>query len=223
MQIKQFTKSLFFLAVTFGLGACAANPPSNSATTPEPAVKAEVKQQKQSILQALNLDSLLGTGSNNAKPEESKAGSSGDWRQEIVLRSLSLLGVNYKFGGNSVETGLDCSGLVRLVVHDVIGKVLPRRSEEISRIGQPVEADELKPGDLVFFNTLRKTFSHVGIYIGNNQFVHAPSSGGFVRIEKLDKQYWNERFNGARRLLGAAPGQASPTPVQTATPLSPTP
>jgi hypothetical protein len=122
---------------------------------------------------------------------------------EVVFRALSLLGVNYRFGGNSPDTGLDCSGLVRLVFNDTLGLPLPRRSEEISRVGGAVAPTELQPGDLVFFNTLRRAFSHVGIYIGNNQFVHAPSSGGSIRVESLGSDYWVRRFDGARRLLGA--------------------
>jgi cell wall-associated NlpC family hydrolase len=110
--------------------------------------------------------------------------------------------VSYKFGGNTPDVGLDCSGFVRLVVKDVLGKVLPRRSEEISNSSQAIKAEDLKPGDLVFFNTLKRTFSHVGIYVGNNQFIHSPSAGNSVRIETLDKQYWSSRFDGARRLVG---------------------
>jgi hypothetical protein len=142
---------------------------------------------------------------------------------EVVFRALSLLGVNYRFGGNSPDTGLDCSGLVRLVFNDTLGLPLPRRSEEISRVGGAIAPTELQPGDLVFFNTLRRAFSHVGIYIGNNQFVHAPSSGGSIRVESLGSDYWVRRFDGARRLLGAdgpgtlarAPGPtlASPAPA----------
>ena len=124
----------------------------------------------------------------------------GDWRNEVVLRALSLLGVNYRFGGNTPEAGLDCSGFVRLVVKDALGLVLPRRSEEISYASREIISDDLKPGDLVFFNTLKKAFSHVGIYIGNNQFIHSPSAGGSIRVDTLDKQYWTSRFNGARRL-----------------------
>ena len=120
---------------------------------------------------------------------------------ELVLRALSLLGVNYKFGGSSPDTGLDCSGLVRHVFRETVGTVLPRKAEEISRSGENIDTSQLRPGDLVFFNTLRRTFSHVGIYIGNDQFVHAPSSGGGVRIEQMSKQYWSQRFNGARRVL----------------------
>ncbi len=133
-------------------------------------------------------------------PSEPHAGT------ELVLRALSLLGVNYRFGGNSPDTGLDCSGLVRHVFREAMGVVLPRRAEEMSRTGSSVDTSQLAPGDLVFFNTLRRTFSHVGIYIGNGQFVHAPSSGGGVRIEHLSKQYWTQRFNGARRLVAESLG-----------------
>lgn len=120
---------------------------------------------------------------------------------ELVSQALGLLGVRYKWGGNSPETGLDCSGLVRHVFEEAAGVVLPRRAIEMSRAGQPVHRHELSPGDLVFFNTLRRAFSHVGIYIGDGHFVHAPSSGGKVRVERLEASYWASRFNGARRLL----------------------
>ncbi|MCO5107264.1 MAG: C40 family peptidase [Burkholderiaceae bacterium] len=122
---------------------------------------------------------------------------------ELVIRSLSLLGVRYRFGGNSPDTGLDCSGLVRHVYEGALGLVLPRRSEEMSRKGESVALDQLRPGDLVFFRTLRRAFSHVGIYIGDNRFVHAPSRGGQVRVEQIDNRYWMRRFNGARRIAAA--------------------
>jgi cell wall-associated NlpC family hydrolase len=127
--------------------------------------------------------------------------SIGQFGGELVLRAMNLLGVNYKFGGNTPDTGFDCSGFVRYVVKEAFGLVLPRRSEDISRAGQSISVDQLLPGDLVFFNTLKKTFSHVGIYVGNNQFVHAPSSGGGVRVESIDKNYWQSRFDGARRII----------------------
>jgi hypothetical protein len=126
---------------------------------------------------------------------------------EVVLRALSLLGVNYRFGGNTPDSGLDCSGLVRFVFHESLGMPLPRRSEEMSRVGSAISPRELQPGDLVFFNTLRRAFSHVGIYIGNNQFVHAPAAGKSIRVESLASDYWVRRFDGARRLLdGDGPG-----------------
>ena len=133
-----------------------------------------------------------GPGAPNAGPPVSS---------ELVLRALSLLGVHYRFGGNSPESGLDCSGLVRYVFREATGLVLPRRAEEMSRVGEHVNEEELRPGDLVFFNTLRRAFSHVGIYIGEGRFVHAPSTGKEVSVEEIDRRYWQHRFNGGRRLL----------------------
>lgn len=136
-----------------------------------------------------------------APPEPAREGTRTG--AELVIRSLALLGVQYRFGGNSPDTGLDCSGLVRHVYQGALGLVLPRRSEEISRKGESVSLDQLRPGDLVFFNTLRRAFSHVGIYIGGNRFVHAPSRGGQVRVEHIDNRYWMSRFNGGRRIAAS--------------------
>lgn len=121
---------------------------------------------------------------------------------DMALRAFSFIDIRYRFGGNSPETGFDCSGLVGRVVHDTLGVKLPRTARDMSQIGQPVKKEDLKPGDLVFFNTLRRAFSHVGIYLGENRFVHAPSSGGGVRIDDMQHQYWVGRFNGARRVVG---------------------
>lgn len=118
----------------------------------------------------------------------------------LVADALGLIGISYRMGGNTPQSGFDCSGLVRYVFQSAIGLDLPRRAEEISRIGTKVDRHELKPGDLVFYKTLRKTFSHVGIYLGNNRFIHAPSAGGAVRIDDMTQSYWAARFNGARRV-----------------------
>ena len=123
--------------------------------------------------------------------------------QELVVRALSFVGVNYRHGGETPETGFDCSGLVRHVFRESLGLLLPRTSRDISRVGESVQRDELQPGDLVFFNTLRRGFSHVGIYLGEDRFVHAPAKGGEVRIEDMRKSYWVKRFNGARRIAAA--------------------
>lgn len=123
--------------------------------------------------------------------------------QELVLRSLSFIGVNYRRGGESPEKGFDCSGFVRHVFRETIGLVLPRTSREISRVGETVHTHDLKPGDLVFYNTRRSGFSHVGIYLGEHRFVHAPATGGEVRIEDMRAGYWVRRFNGARRVVMA--------------------
>jgi hypothetical protein len=106
---------------------------------------------------------------------------------------------------NSPETGLDCSGLVRYVFQEVTGVSLPRTAKELSGLGSKVTIADLKPGDLVFFNTRRFAFSHVGIYLGDNRFVHAPRRGKEVTIASLDQAYWQKHFNGARRLVGVLP------------------
>lgn len=121
--------------------------------------------------------------------------------QQLVDEALDYLGVRYRFGGTSPETGLDCSGLVLNVFRNAIGFDLPRTASEMARMGDKIGRQDLKPGDLVFFNTMRRAFSHVGIYLGNGKFVHAPSSGGKVRVEAISTGYWAKRFNGARRLI----------------------
>ncbi|MAF05370.1 C40 family peptidase [Herbaspirillum huttiense] len=120
---------------------------------------------------------------------------------ELATQALAMLGINYRYGGNSPDTGLDCSGLVRYVFKEAWGTDLPRTSLEISRVGEKIGSDNLQPGDLVFYNTLRRGFSHVGIYLGDGKFIHSPSAGGQVRIESMDESYWKKRFNGARRII----------------------
>ncbi len=124
------------------------------------------------------------------------AGKAGD----VVVGALNMIGVRYRWGGNTPDSGLDCSGFVRYVFQDTLGMALPRRAEEMSRVGEKVSMSDLKPGDLVFFNTMRRTFSHVGIYIGDNKFVHSPSTGSTIRVDDLDEGYWEKRFTGARRI-----------------------
>ena len=119
---------------------------------------------------------------------------------ELAMTAMTLIGVHYKYGGNSPETGIDCSGLVRYVFKEAWGTTLPRTSLELSRVGEEVERDELQPGDLVFYSTRRRNYSHVGIYLGDNKFIHAPSSGKTVRIDNMEQGYWKNRFNGARRI-----------------------
>lgn len=121
--------------------------------------------------------------------------------QDVILQGLKLVGVRYRFGGNNEDSGLDCSGFVRLVFKDSIGASLPRTAKEMSEVGQQIDASQLKPGDLVFFNTMRRTFSHVGIYLGDNHFMHAPRTGAEVRVESMESSYWMQRYNGARRIL----------------------
>lgn len=119
---------------------------------------------------------------------------------DMVLTGLSYIGIPYRYGGNNPEQGFDCSGLVRWVFRHTLGIVLPRRSADMAKEGQEVSREELEPGDLVFFNTLRRPYSHVGIYVGSGNFLHAPSSGGRVQVENIDELYWKKAWNGARRL-----------------------
>ncbi|MGV0954271.1 MAG: C40 family peptidase [Fluviibacter sp.] len=130
--------------------------------------------------------------------------------QDLVIKGLEFVGVPYRRGGNTVESGLDCSGFTRLVFLDSNGIDLPRTAAEQSQMGTRVSMEELKPGDLVFFNTMRRANSHVGIYLGNDQFVHAPKPGAEIRVENMHQAYWVNKYNGARRLDGvtAAPSRA---------------
>lgn len=117
--------------------------------------------------------------------------------------ALAALGIKYSYGGDTPSTGFDCSGLVIYAAEKSLGLKLPRRSAEIAREGISVKTNELRKGDLVFFNTLGHRFSHVGIYLGDRKFVHAPRAGSVVRIEDMDQTYWKKRYNGARRLVAS--------------------
>lgn len=121
---------------------------------------------------------------------------------DLVIYAMSLADTPYRYGGNSADGGFDCSGFVGHVYRQTLGVSLPRTSREISRVGTPISRSDLRPGDLVFYNTLRASFSHVGIYIGDGKFVHSPKSGDRVRTEQMQMRYWQERFDGARRIGG---------------------
>ncbi len=121
--------------------------------------------------------------------------------QDVILKGLELVGINYRMGGTDLESGLDCSSYVQMVYREAAGLVLPRTAKEQSQLGEEIDKSELKPGDLVFFNTMRRTFSHVGIYLGDNYFLHAPRAGSAVRVESMQTSYWVQRYNGARRVI----------------------
>ncbi len=123
---------------------------------------------------------------------------------DLVVTAMAFLGVPYRRGGDSAETGFDCSGFVKAIYQQAAGLVLPRLAKEQAAATQTIDRRELQPGDLVFFNTLRRTFSHVGIYIGDNKFIHSPKPGAQVRVEDMGVPYWSSRFDGARRVLPVA-------------------
>jgi len=133
-------------------------------------------------------------------PLQSARNAFGGKASELVMQAMGLLGVPYKRGGNSEEKGFDCSGFVRYMYEKSVGLVLPRRAEEQAKVTEEISRSELKPGDLVFFNTLKRTFSHVGIYVGDGKFIHAPRPGKAVRVDDMREAYWQQRFNGARRV-----------------------
>ena len=149
-----------------------------------------------------------------------------DQASDMVVTAMNFLGVKYRRGGISAENGFDCSGFTRHVF-EMVGVVLPRRADEQAKAPGlvPVKLDDLKPGDLVFFNTLKRTFSHVGIYVGDGKFIHSPRPGGEVRVESMSFAYWKKRYTGARRADLAAnlppaadPALAPPAAAETPAP-----
>lgn len=146
----------------------------------------------------------------------------GQTASNLVVNAMGLLGVPYKRGGNTAETGFDCSGFVVSVYQQSIGLLLPRKAEQQAAATEQIDKTDLQPGDLVFFNTMRRAFSHVGIYVGNGKFIHAPKPGAEVRIENMGGSYWLQRFDGARR-VAAGQSDSATQPSQTAQALSGTP
>ena len=133
--------------------------------------------------------------------------SVGEKASELVVNAMGFLGVPYRRGGNSVETGFDCSGFVRAMYQQTVGLILPRSADQQAAATQTIDKNDLQPGDLVFFNTMRRAFSHVGIYIGDNKFIHSPKPGAEVRVDDMRLGYWKTRFNGARRVESTVAAQ----------------
>jgi cell wall-associated NlpC family hydrolase len=141
-----------------------------------------------------------------------KAHTVADKASNLVFNAMGFLGVPYRRGGNSAETGFDCSGFVKAMYEQTIGLVLPRRANEQAAATQAIDKKDLQPGDLVFFNTMKRAFSHVGIYVGEGKFIHSPKPGAQVRVEDMGGSYWQQRFNGARRVISSIRDEAAPTP-----------
>jgi cell wall-associated NlpC family hydrolase len=141
----------------------------------------------------------------SALPASASEPAAGSLKSDTpAAHAMLAVGVRYRFGGSSPATGFDCSGLVTHVFEQAWGVALPHNAQAQSRIGIPVRLRELEPGDLVFYNTRNRPYSHVGIYLGEGRFIHAPRPGKRVRVESLKSSYWMARFNGGRRLAPPA-------------------
>ena len=134
----------------------------------------------------------------------------GNKASELVVSAMGALGVPYRRGGNSFESGFDCSGFVRAIYEQTVGLILPRKAEQQAAATQTIDRSELVPGDLVFFNTMKRAFSHVGIYVGDDKFIHSPKPGAEVRVEDMRLSYWSRRFDGARRVTEPATQAQTP-------------
>ncbi len=131
-----------------------------------------------------------------------KASAVSSKASELVVSAMGALGVPYRRGGSTFEGGFDCSGFVRAMYEQTVGLILPRKAEQQAAVTQKIDRQDLQPGDLVFFNTMRRAFSHVGIYLGDGKFIHSPKPGAEVRVEDMALPYWSRRFDGARRVPG---------------------
>ncbi|MDF7676175.1 C40 family peptidase [Neisseriaceae bacterium ESL0693] len=121
--------------------------------------------------------------------------------QEILMRSMSLIGTPYRYGGSSRQQGFDCSGMVQYVYQTALNVPLPRTARDIAAVSRKIPVRNLQVGDLVFFNTSGQPYSHMGLYIGQGKFIHAPSSRGVIRTASLDQAYFKQRFIDARTLF----------------------
>ena len=199
-------------AASCGTQAAPDAAPANGAPAASPAATAPGNALTDPIMNLLGERGLLRPLASSALVE-SVRNSVRDTASDLVMSAMNFLGVPYRRGGNTEESGFDCSGFTRHVFENSIGLVLPRRADEQATTAGllAINRAELKPGDLVFFNTMKRTFSHVGIYVGDDKFIHSPRSGSEVRIEDMRESYWSRRFTGARRAdLSAATG-ALPT------------
>jgi cell wall-associated NlpC family hydrolase len=167
------------------LGACSSVPPAPPTDAQPPAAPERSERLEQPVPRYFQLEQRHDS-------------------RELVMFALGLLGTGYRFGGRNPDAGLDCSGMVSYIVEQVSGQRLPHNAARIAEVTRPIELSGLQPGDLVFFNTRNRRHSHMGIYVGDGKFVHAPSSRGRVRVERLDNPYFAPRIDGARSLLAAS-------------------
>ncbi len=165
-----------------------------------------------------DLDQLLSDKGLIARLDQVRQ-SVGEKTSELVFTAMGFLGVPYRRGGNTVESGFDCSGFVKAMYEQTVGLVLPRKAEQQAATTEKIDRADLRPGDLVFFNTMRRAFSHVGIYVGEGKFIHSPKPGSEVRVDDMAGSYWSHRFDGARRVPTPTPETPA---LQTSQVLEPT-
>lgn len=196
------------LALVLSLSSLSANAaPEDTPTTTSQASNPVMRLLQSSGLSGSNLIESATSSSQNLFNQVQEQASA------LVLTAMDFIGVRYRWGGTTVENGFDCSGFTRHIFENSIGLILPRRAAEQANAPGllSIAQEDLKPGDLVFFNTLRNAFSHVGIYVGDGKFVHAPRTGAAVRVEDMRDAYWSKRFNGARRVPMAEASVRTPT------------
>lgn len=160
------------------------------------------------VAQADELDDIIIVKTNKQRVDEEKTETNKKQAGDVIMNAMGLLGVPYVFGG-STPKGLDCSGFIQYVFKQSVKVTLPRTAAQMAKTGQSIERSDLKPGDLVFFNTRGFANSHVGLYIGNNKFMHSPRTGKTVEVALITNKYWNARYNGARRVDSSSGKAAS--------------
>lgn len=173
-------KRLFVATAVATLAACAGTPPQPPADGPQRTIPRQPDIRDGRAYFSLN------------RPTD---------REQLVISAYNLLGTGYRFGGRNPDAGVDCSGMVSYLVEVISGQQLPHNAARIASITRPIPRRALEAGDLVFFNTTGKPFSHMGIYVGDERFIHAPSRRGRVRVERMDNRYFAKRFSAARTLL----------------------
>ncbi|MDH2049071.1 C40 family peptidase [Achromobacter marplatensis] len=192
-QAYRGLRTLALMACVAGLAGCAGTGQKSTAHTSE-----IDPYEMEWVATADDPIGMLVTHKFKRDRQQNHTGTNSD--NAMVSEALNYLGIRYRFGGSSPDTGFDCSGLVAYSAERSLGLKLPRNAAEIAQQGVSVAKNELKAGDLVFFNTMGRRYSHVGIYLGDDRFVHSPSAGGVVRVESMTMAYWTKRYNGARRL-----------------------
>ena len=190
-----------------------ASPPQNTSAPAPTQVQSALSADEPQALPSDELDKLLAdkgllgkitrVGQQVTQTVSSGASKVSSKASELVVSAMGALGVPYRRGGSTFD-GFDCSGFVRAMVEQTAGLILPRKAEQQAAATQKIDKKDLQPGDLVFFNTMRRAFSHVGIYLGDGKFIHSPKPGAEVRVEDMGQPYWTRRFDGARRVQDGA-------------------